>query len=116
VSNEREVQLGTIPIGDPGAAWFAVRNVFRSGDYYEERITLWNAPTFESAEKRAEQAAKEDAEILGEDLLGFAQVYRLFDFPANGTEVFSLIRGSDLEPDAYLSAYFDTGEERQGTM
>jgi len=30
-----------------------------------------------------------------------------------GAEVFSLLRESDLEPDAYLDAFFDTGTERQ---
>ena len=37
----------------------------------------------------------------------------LFDAPADGAEVFLLMRMSALQPSAYLDAYFDTGEERQ---
>jgi hypothetical protein len=45
--------------------------------------------------------------------LGLAQAYRLADDVGHGAEVYSLIRDSDLEPEAYLDAYFDTGAERQ---
>jgi len=34
--------------------------------------------------------------------------------PDHGSEVFSLLRNSDLQPDEYLNAFFDTGSERQG--
>jgi hypothetical protein len=45
--------------------------------------------------------------------LGIAQSYRLADAPADGAEVFSLMRSSTLEPGEYLDAFFDTGTERQ---
>ena len=44
---------------------------------------------------------------------GLAQAYLLFDAPGHGAEVFSLLRGSDLDPEEYLDRYFDTGTERQ---
>lgn len=83
---------------------------------YEERITAWNAESMESA---MDQAEKEAAEYAGEDgeALNLVQGYWLFDeigLIPQGTEVFSLIRESDLEPADYLDAFFDTGEEHQG--
>jgi hypothetical protein len=45
---------------------------------------------------------------------GLVQAYRLFDEPGHGAEVFSLVRKSGLEPQAYLTGFFDTGQERQG--
>jgi hypothetical protein len=114
--SDRNVQLGDIPPDDPSAQWFAVRNVFRRESFYEERITIWNAPTFEEAERRAMLASEEQASALGNHVLSFAQIFHLFERPADGAEVFSLIRASELDPDAYLSAFFDTGSERQGTL
>jgi hypothetical protein len=35
---------------------------------------------------------------------------------AEGSEVFSLMRASDLLPDDYLTRFFDTGDERQGSI
>ena len=54
--------------------------------------------------------------VVGGELLEFAQVYRLAEFPADGAEVFSLMRDSDLDADQYLSTFFDTGSEREGTI
>jgi hypothetical protein len=47
-----------------------------------------------------------------DEYLELAQAFRLFDAPANGAEVFSLMRSSPLESDEYLDAFFDTGSER----
>lgn len=79
-------------------------------------MTLWKAPTFEAAEQRAEAASAEYVSVVGGELLEFAQVYRLAEFPADGAEVFSLMRDSDLDADQYLSTFFDTGSEREGTI
>ena len=83
---------------------------------YEERITLWRATSFEEAVERAEAEALEYAD-LGEDegheYLGYAQAYHLFVDPADGSEVFSLIRDSDLDPEDYVDRFFDSGSERQ---
>lgn len=83
---------------------------------YEERITAWNTDTLESAIDEAEKEAHEYADE-GAEALDLFQCYWLFDdvnLIPQGTEVFSLLRESDLEPSAYLDAFFDTGAERQG--
>ena len=82
---------------------------------YEERITAWNAESIEAAIVEAEKEAKEYAGE-GSEALDLFQAYWLFDDIAlipQGTEVFSLLRESDMEPADYLDAYFDTGEEHQ---
>lgn len=97
--------------------WFAVRQVFHhtARGVFEERITLWEAATFEDAVAEAEREGaayvEGDADVI---LLDLAQAFRLFDPPASGQEVFSLMRESELQPKDYLDAFFDTGRERQG--
>lgn len=102
--------------------WYAVRCVFvvsrpasSDGSTYEERITLWHATTADRAIERAEVEALEYAAAIDDapdTFLGFSQSYRLADVPADGAEIFSLMRDSDLDPSAYLSRYFDSGTER----
>jgi pentatricopeptide repeat protein len=102
--------------GEPG--WFGVRCVFRWSrpPTYEERITLWQAASLDDAIARAEQEAAGYAERLGSEYLEIAQAYWIgADRPEEGSEVFSLMRDSDLEPDDYLDAFYDTGNERQRT-
>ena len=96
--------------------WYAVRCVFRGTKeptFYEERVTLWRAGSFEDAIERAEAEAGEYTDVLSLRYLGLAQAYKLADEPGEGAEVFSLHRESDLDADAYLTAFFDTGTERQ---
>lgn len=103
--------------------WFAVRCLFamssqadqdRTQRLYEERITLWRASSAEAL-RRAEEEAREYA---GEDnrYLGLAQSFQLFEDPADGAEVYSLMRESSLGDDEYLNAFFDTGSERQNRV
>ncbi len=106
------------------SSWYAVRCVFRSAwtetpegvtpheQLYEERITLWEATSLEEAIALAEAEAVDYAGDMDE-YLEIAQAYQLYDGPGQGTEVFSLMRTSPLEPDAYLDTFFDTGAERQ---
>ncbi len=101
--------------------WFCVRTVLKfSGSQlstYEERLTLWAVHDFETAVETAEHEAREYADsIPGCTYAGLAQAYRLSESPGHGTEVFSLMRDSALEPNAYLSTFFDTGTERQGII
>jgi hypothetical protein len=80
---------------------------------YEERITLWQARSFEDAIKLGEAEAEEYGEAAGLEYLHLAQV---FDQKAkrvgNGSEVFSLMRDSPLAPNDYINRFFDTGDER----
>jgi hypothetical protein len=117
MSNVREESGPWIPADDPDAAWFAVRQLFlHSGSMYEEQVTLWRAPTFEEAERRARLGAEEHARDVEAELLPLAQIYRLAEFPADEAEVFSLIRSSELKPADYLSTFFSTGAEHQGSL
>lgn len=94
--------------------WFGVRCVFRHGEgTYEERIVTVLAPSAEAAIEKAEEDAAEYAEMLGAPYLGLAQSYEIADDPGDGAEVFSLMRDSELDDEAYLDTFFDTGGERQ---
>ncbi|MFC5647182.1 hypothetical protein [Kitasatospora cinereorecta] len=77
------------------------------------RGTLWQAPSADEAIALAEAEARTYAADNGVGYLGLAQSYRLDSPPGAGAEVFSLLRGSPLEPNAYLDAFFDTGTEYQ---
>src|SRR4051794_20996167 len=103
-------------------SWYSVRCVMRTDTLepgrYEERITLWRADNFEEAVRLAEDDAREYAATLGDgfEYLGLAQAYHLAGPPGHGAEVFSLIRESALEPQAYLDAMFQTGTEYAGDI
>lgn len=98
--------------------WYSVRCLFRhDGGGYEERITVWEADGFEQAVSLAEADAHEYADVLDAEYLGFAQAFHLATSElTTGTEVFSLVRESELPPTDYLNAFFDTGMERQQRM
>lgn len=102
--------------GEPG--WFGVRCIFRWSQppTYEERITLWRAESLDDAIARAEEEAANYARRLGSEYLDIAQAYWIGGRqPVQGSEVFSLMRDSELEPDEYLDSFYDTGYERQRT-
>jgi hypothetical protein len=96
--------------------WFAVRQVFHHVDrgLYEERITLWEASTFEQAHELARQEGEVYA--TGDDAVvvpaRWSEAFHLFDPPASGREVFSDMRESELDCDEYVRAFFNTGYER----
>lgn len=101
-----------------GKQWYAVRCVFEIDGVverhtYEERITLWHTESPDQAIDLAEAEAVEYAGSQGDTYLGLAQSYQLESSPSHATEVFSLMRDSDLEPDDYLDRFFDAGDERQ---
>lgn len=116
-------RCGTITrVSGSEGGWYAVRCVFfdepkdRRSAFYEERITLWRARSADDAIERAEAEALEYAAAIEESpstYTGLAQCFHLFDEPSDGAEVFSLIRDSELDPDAYLDRFFDTGTEHQ---
>lgn len=108
----------------PKTDWFAVRCVFELSQddraeaqmtTYEERVTLWQAHTFDDAIAQAEQEAESYAPGVDSRFLGFSQAYRLAETPGHGGEVFSLIRDSRLAPSDYVTAFVDTGDEHQGS-
>ena len=99
--------------------WYAARCVFRydalsdeePGPVFEERVTLHRAGSFEEAFEKAESAAREYEKEGGPEFVDCTDVYHLFDEPADGAEVFSLLRIADMEPGEYLRRFFQTGGE-----
>jgi hypothetical protein len=99
------------------AQWFGVRCVFTDGrGAFEERITVWPAESFDEAVSKAEAEALDYADDEELQYLDFAQAYVLPDPPGPGAEVFSLTRNSDLDPEDYLDAFFDTGAEDEASL
>ena len=77
-------------------------------------MTIWAAADLGGAIVLAEEEAKSYAASNGLHYLGYVQVYAIPSAELDvGIEVFSLIRESNLEPDEYLTSFFDTGRERQ---
>ncbi len=96
--------------------WFGARCIFRHADRgaYEERVTIWRAASFDEAVASAEaEAAAYAGHLDNVEFTGLTQAFHMFEAPASGAEVFSLMRDSELDPDAYLNRFFDTGTERQ---
>src|SRR5450631_4380201 len=93
------------------ANWFGVRCVF---ELDPETRADTDPRAFETAIELAEADAVDYATTLGAKYLGLAQAYKIEGPPMQGSEVFSLIRQSELAPGGYLSAFFDTGRENQG--
>jgi len=94
--------------------WYSVRHVIRNSRAFEERITLWDASSFEEAVEVAKGEAQAYASIDPSwELLNFFQVFSLGDRPGSGDEVFSLIRESDLDAEGYVTEFFESGKELQ---
>lgn len=119
--------------------WFSVRHVIHAGRAdagatfsYEERVTVWEAGSFEDAHALARTEAQEAATYLDNAVvLNLFQIFRLFEDPlygehtarngpetfsaTHGAEVFSFIRESQLGPNEYLERFFDTGDELESS-
>lgn len=91
-------------------------NSDRETSTFEERVTLWQARTFEEAIALADADANTCAADLDFRFLGLSQAYCPSDAPGHGAEVFSLLRDSELSADDYVSRFFDTGREYQGEI
>lgn len=100
--------------------WYAARCLFRhpglpaelGETVYEERIVLVRADSFEGATRKSKEEALTYASE-GIEYLGFVELYHLFDADVgDGSEVFSLMRTSSLDSDAYIARFLDTGAER----
>ena len=84
---------------------------------------MWRATSVAEAIELAEVEASDyegepdvDGRATGPKYLGLAQGYAMAtesDSVSSADEIFSLVRGSTLKPQAYLDAFFDTGSERQ---
>jgi hypothetical protein len=98
--------------------WYGVRLVYRltggSRQAYEERVVIVRAESGDDAIAQVECLSKE-YESETTEYVGCAMAFNIFDEtgPAlgPGTEVFSLIRCSELKPSDYLDRFHDTGNE-----
>lgn len=127
-----EVTLRTTDLFDEmgmesGPQWFSVRCLFRTVPkhaelrfVYEERIVVLRAFDLDDAIRRAEQEAKKYAPAAGTSTryTGYSMAYAFDadDRIGDATEVFSLLRDSDLDLDDYLDRFHDTGNEYCRTM
>ena len=94
--------------------WYGVRCIFRwsTKKAYEERVIVVRAKDLDDAIFKAEEEAADYANTLKVEYTGYANAF-LTDVSkiSDGTEVYSLIRDSDLDVDDYLDKFFDTGKE-----
>ncbi|MEZ6092920.1 MAG: hypothetical protein R3C03_01595 [Pirellulaceae bacterium] len=96
--------------------WFGVRLLYRhlraTGQTFEERILIIRSPTAEDAIEATEKLSIQDYEHETTERLGYAMTFNIFDCNGpslpNGSEVFSLIRDSDLTPAVYLDRFYDS--------
>lgn len=102
--------------------WYTVRTVVHRRDeqVYQERITLWRRADADAAAEAALAESAEYAADEGAEDCGLAQVFEPYGddvaglrSAAEGCEIFSLVRQSELEPGPYLDTFFDTGREQQ---
>ena len=101
--------------------WYGAKCIFlhtgiesSPGQVYEERVVLVKAGGFDEAISRAEAMAEEYAKGVGGcSYTGFIDVFHIYDEKiGDGTEIYSLMRTSDLSRDEYLNMFYDTGAER----
>ena len=82
---------------------------------YEDRIILIHAVSVDDAIKKAELEAIEYADFHSE-YLEFVNVYHLSDHILHhGSELYSTMRSSDLDPEDYIDHFHDSGFEHAET-
>ena len=82
------------------------------GRVYEQRIVLVRASSQEDAIQVAEANAREYAHDNDAVYLGFVDTFHIFsENLGEGTEVYSLMQTSQLEPAEFVSKYFDDGTQ-----
>lgn len=95
------------------SGWTTVRTLYQyvGRQVYLEQISLWTTRDWPEALRRAESMTGQltldtlhDAEYLQ-----IAQGFLLFDEVENGAELFSLMRRTDLDADAYIDKTFQSG-------
>lgn len=99
--------------------WYGVRLLYQltgTKDLaYEERIVIVRAQDAEAAIAVAEEKSRSSYENSSTRYIGYAMGFNIFDEHGDslgeGVEVFSLIRKSELDAEAYIDRYHDTGNE-----
>ena len=102
--------------------WYSAKTVYRhrlvqdgvTKTVFEERVVLFRAANFEEAITKAEAEANDYCSTVEIAVyLGFVSVYYLPEETVEeGTEIYSLMRDSDLSDTEYLTRFHDEGHER----
>ncbi|RYD25740.1 MAG: hypothetical protein EOP87_23895 [Verrucomicrobiaceae bacterium] len=101
--------------------WYSVKCLLhhptraKDGDMYlyEERVTVWKATSHREAEEKARVEASTYAVEADAVLVNPTDSFCLFDGElGEGTEVYSLMRGSNLTPDFYENTFCVTSRDR----
>jgi hypothetical protein len=101
--------------------WYSVKCLFHhptrkaAGEdfLYEERITLWKASSFEEAHRLAEEEARQYASEAKCVFVASTDSFHLFEEELSvGTEAYSMMRGSNLQPAAYRKTFCVTARDR----
>ena len=100
--------------------YFAAKSIYRHHQLdpigekkyvYEERVVLIQANDIDQAILKAEKEAKEYSDS-GTEYLKYVTVFNLFEYILrNGSELYSEMRSSDLEPGKYIDEFYQTGFE-----
>ena len=103
--------------------WYGVRLVYRllgTKPAFEERVLIVRADDSDAAIKRAEELSRENYESDTTIYTDYAMAFHIFNENGkslgDGVEVFSLLRHSDLDANAYLDRFHDTGSECSQTQ
>jgi hypothetical protein len=100
--------------------WYSARCIFRLLDVsvpagqtvYEERIILVRAASFDEATDKADAFATKYAHEYNCEYLRYTDVYHLYEeHVGDGTEVYSLMRTCELDPEGFIRHYFSDGTE-----
>lgn len=107
-------------IDDDG--WYSAKTVYRhrlvqngvAKTLFEERVVLFRAANFEDAIAKTETEANRYCSAVENVVyLDFVSVYYLpEETVGDGTEIYSLMRDSDLSDKEYLARFHDGGYER----
>ena len=101
--------------------WYSVKCLFhhptRKADgedfLYEERVTLWRAESFEAAHRLAEEEARHYATESKCVFVASTDSFHLFEEEIlSGAEVYSSMRGSNLQPGIYRKTFCVTDRDR----
>jgi hypothetical protein len=108
------------PLKEP---WFAVRCLFShptrkqssEAQLFEERITLWRADSWDQAFTAAEAEAADYAVSANCIFVRALDGFNLFDRTVGeGTEIWSVMRGSNMDADIYILTFCKTATDRIG--
>ncbi len=114
-----------MPNHSPSRPWFAVKCLFSHPDraddlnlfLYEERTTLWRAASFHEAFALAEAEAADYAIDSACEFVRATDAFQLEgDIIGHGSEIWSLMRGSGMEPEMYAETFCATPRDRAGLL